>query len=245
MVVTKDGRTFDYVPRLVAANNRYLIRQTATEKAQWGSSRWWVAGLVLDQGREGACVGFGCTGEAMASPVRQKFPAPGVAPVSEADVVAAANNVAVSVYHRCLQIDEYEGERDEGTSVRAGLLVGRERGWWGGFRWAKSLDELRIGLESGPVIAGVDWRDSMYETDAEGRVRIGGSLVGGHCLLITGYSPRWGRHREPVFRWRNSWGPSYGLHGNGYIAPADLDRILFRAGGEAAVVTDRKLVPSG
>jgi hypothetical protein len=236
------GRTFDYVPRLVEANLDYLVRDveqvaTLSIATLWKRSRWWTGGLVIDQGREGACVGFGVTGEAMASPVRQKF----FDPIVGMPTVDRANTEALRVYHRAQEIDEWEGVNYEGTSVRAGMLVGRERGWWDGFRWAKNLDDLRFALELGPVVIGVTWRDGMYVVESDGDVRVIGGVVGGHCLLITGYSPDYA-HRGPRFRWRNSWGPGYGLHGNGYIRPEDLDAVLFRDGNEAAVPIGRHLV---
>lgn len=229
-------RTLDYVPRLVEANLNHLIRDAAPPQADvgvlWRRSRWWTGGPVLDQGREGACVGFGCTGEAMASPVRIYFDS------SDTTQAELGNRIASQVYHRAKEIDEWEGVDYDGTSVRAGLLVGRERKWWGSFKWAKNVDDLRMGLEWGPVIIGVVWTERMYETDRGGLVEIGGQEVGGHCLLITGYSPDYGSH-GPRFRWRNSWGREYGVAGNGYIRPVDLDQILFQAGNEAAVVLDR------
>lgn len=238
-VGTRRGRTFDYVPRLVEANLNYLVRDAEevaylTAGPLWNQPRWWTGGLVLDQGREGACVGFGCTGEALASPVRVRFPDP-VAPV------AHANAVASGVYHRAQEIDEYEGIDYEGTSVRAGMLVMRERLWIREFRWGKDMDDLRLALELGPVVIGVTWRDGMYETDEHGDVTVSGPVVGGHCLLITGYSPNFGG-RGQRFRWRNSWSSTYGLRGNGYIRPTALDDVLFADGNEAAVPIGRQLV---
>lgn len=228
---TYRGRTFDYVPRLDERNNRYLVRDhlAATSTADWDTSTWWTPGPVLDQGREGACCGFAAAGEAAASPVRQP---------------RVTDATALQLYRRAKEIDEYEGVDYDGTSVRAALLVGREYGWWGSFYWSKNMDELRVGLDFGPVDIGVRWKSSMYDTDAEGVVDTSGFEVGWHSILITGYSPRYGRARKPRFRWRNSWGPSYGRNGSGYIAPDALEAELFDAGGEAGVVLDRRLAPT-
>lgn len=224
--VERDGRVLDYVPRLDERNNLHLVRHVMTAaNANWGRSAWWTGGRVLDQGAEGACVGFAVAGEYGASPVRGFI----------------GNDLARFIYGRAKEIDEWEGVDYEGTSVRAGMLVGRERGWWDGFRWAKNMDELLVGLQNwGPVVVGVEWKEGMYETRKDGIVRAEGEVVGGHAILITGYSPRYGSHGKR-FRWRNSWGPSYGVNGNGYISPADLEKILFGAGGEAAVIEKRSL----
>lgn len=221
----------DYVPRLHEANLAHLIRDDETAQRYavtngnlWQKSRWWKGGPVLDQGREGACVGFGVCGEAAASPTRVPY---------------INNAVASMVYARAKQIDEWEGVNYEGTSVRAGMLVGRENEWWDGFKWAKNMDDLRLALEFGPVVIGVTWFSGMYDAPGGG-VTIGGSEVGGHCLLLTGYSPAY-QGGSPAFRWRNSWGPTYGTHGNAFINPQRLNRILFAAGGEAAVPQGRHL----
>jgi len=211
-------RVLDYVPRLVAANKDYRVEAAPKE-----TSVWWTGGIVLDQGAEGACVGFGTTGEYGASPVRGKI----------------SNSLASSVYDRAKEVDEFEGVDYEGTSVRAGMLVGREKGWWTGFKWAFNTDELKTALHTGPVVLGLEWREQMYEAP-KGIVSIDGPVVGGHCILLTGYTPNY-NGRGPTFRWRNSWGPSYGLNGNGYIAVNDLDEVLFKTGGEAAVPVGRKL----
>src|SRR5689334_10441072 len=61
----------------------------------------WACNAWLDQGREGACVGFGWSHELCAKP----------------GVHMVDNNFALAVYHRAQQIDEYPGEDYSGTSV--------------------------------------------------------------------------------------------------------------------------------
>ena len=217
-----DVPVLDYKPRLDERNLAYRV--TAASPELLSRSRYWTPGAILNQQAEGACVGFGVTAEAMASPVRNR--------------VGDGNVMARGVYRRCLQIDEFEGERDEGTSVRAGMLVGRERGWWTGFRWALNMNELRAALEEGPVVIGVEWREGMYEAP-RGTLTPLGPVVGGHCILVTGYSPNY-RNGGPFYRLRNSWGPSWGINGSAYITAPSLQRILFGSGGEAAVAIGRK-----
>lgn len=227
-------RTLDYVPRLVEANRAYRVRDTVPYfmGAFERESRFWVPGIVLDQGREGACVGFGCTAEALASPVRWR-PVDPDTPGPWAHL-NPAQRAAREVYRAAQRIDEWEGESYEGTSVRAGMLVGRERGWWDGFRWAFNMIELRAALELGPIVIGVEWRDGMYDAPG-GWLTPEGLVVGGHCLLVTGYSaPR------NAYRLRNSWGKEWGRNGQAYIAAGHLDQILFQARGEAAVPVGRK-----
>lgn len=49
-------------------------------------------------------------------------------------------------------------------------------------RWATNIDDLVLTVGwHGPVIIGVDWRDSMYEPDERGLLDIGGRHIGGHA----------------------------------------------------------------
>jgi hypothetical protein len=230
------NRTLDYVPRLVEANRRF--RLTPADPALLKTARYWTGGVVLDQGQEGSCVGHGVVGEYLASPVRGK-------PGSLGDrqfygPASVGHQLAVDVYNRARQIDEFEGDFTDGTSVRAGMLVARERGWVSGFQWAFNLTELRTALESGPVVIGVEWREDSYDTQPNGDLRVGGPVAGGHCVVVTGYSPNYAG-RGARYRLRNSWGASFGINGNCYIKPDDLDSILFRSGGEAAIPVGRHL----
>jgi hypothetical protein len=209
-----------------------------------------VPGVVLDQGSEGSCVGHGCVGEYIASPARGNLGKytvvdnayPGTSqphlawPAQPAKI---GHDLAVNVYRRAKEIDEWEGIDYDGTSVRAGMLVGRERGWWQSFRWAFNMLELRAALEEGPVVIGVEWTEDAYEAPG-GIMQTTGRVVGGHCVLVTGYSPKHLRIRRPAYRIRNSWSAQWGANGSAYLAADDLNRILFQAGGEAAVPFGRQ-----
>lgn len=230
-------RTFDYTPGFDVRNVQYPVAPFATTGvSDWKHEhRYWWKGPVLDQGAEGACVGFGWTAELGASPQRVKFTDP--------------NQFARDIYRTAQTVDQWPGEDYEGTSVLAGAKVVQSFGLMDTYRWAFSVDEIRQTiLHVGPVVIGLPWYDSMYETRPSGLVESLSSsdrLVGGHCLLINGYSPRYRFVREglwkryEIFRWQNSWGPSYGRNGHGYIRAEDLD-WLFSQYGEACVPMGRK-----
>jgi len=213
--------TLDYVPKLDERNRAYRI--TADRDLTMQARYWTPGSVVTDQGTEGACVGHGTVNEYLASPARGRLP--------------DANTTAYEVYRAAQRIDEWQGEDYDGTSVRAGMLVGRQRGWWSGFQWAFTMAELRVALETGPVVIGVEWTAGMYDAPG-GRITVTGPVVGGHCLLLTGYTPNW--HKlGPHYRLRNSWGLTYGARGSAYIHANDLQRILFASGGEAASAVGR------
>jgi Papain family cysteine protease len=229
--------TLDYRPRLDDRSRAYRVTAPAVDLG--ARSRYWTPGAVVtDQGEEGACVGHGVVNEWMASPVRgNPVKAFGGAPLNAQQ---AADQLAYRAYRDAQRIDEWEGEQYDGTSVLAGMKIGQQRGWWSGYRWAFNMTELRAALEDGPLVIGVEWREGMYEADG-GALYPVGRVVGGHCILVTGYTPRRrvGTCTGPAYRLRNSWGAEWGIRGTAYIAADSLNAILFRAGGEAAVPTGR------
>jgi C1A family cysteine protease len=105
------------------------------------------------------------------------------------------------------------------------------------YAWAFGLnDVLQTLMRKGPVILGINWYDSMYETSLDGLVTVGGPLVGGHCIMVNGYIPNHPSFGECVL-WTNSWGREYGVNGRGYVKVSDLDRLL-KEDGEACIPTD-------
>ena len=192
-------------------------------------------GPVMDQGTEGACVGFAAAAAANVLDL-----ADGVVshPFATAD--------AARIYGRAKLLDHVPGEAYEGTSVLAGMLAGREAGAWDGFVWAfGTRDVAQAVLQIGPVVIGVPWLSGMYETGPHGVVRVEGKPVGGHSLVVVGMVRQLGRNEVaandkraarpgPWFVWQNSWGPSYGVGGLGFVHHADLAALL-RSVGEAAI----------
>lgn len=174
----------------------------------------WACAPHLDQGREGACVGFGWTHEAAARPV--------VRDVSESD--------AFALYRRARELDEWPGENYQGTSVIAGAKAMGERKWLQEYRWAFSLEDvLRTVGYFGPVVIGVNWHAGMFEPDVSGVIHATGPVEGGHCTLVKGVSTS----RRQV-RIHQSWGADYGLSGDVLLSWDDLGKLL-QDDGEACV----------
>lgn len=180
------------------------------------SYRWGVrAAPVLDQGREGACVGFGWSAELAARPV---------------EVSGVSDGFALSLYRDAQAVDRREGRHfPDGATVLAGAKACSQLGFIGGYRWAFGLDEVVLTLGyRGPVVLGIDWYESMYEPAGD-TITVGGRLAGGHCILARGVDVKGQR-----VLLRNSWGPGWGKHGDAWISMGDLDRLL-RARGEACI----------
>lgn len=237
-------RTFDRRPQFDERSRSYPIRAALPEQVERKAHQW-RPGLVIDQGREGACVGFGWTGELLASPVRVKVPDD-----------TAGDTLALDIYHQARTLDEWPGEDYEGTSVLAGAKALTERGYMPEYRWlgvgspTSAIDDLiDTVIAHGCVVVGTNWHDSMYETRPSGLVEVSGPVVGGHCWLVYGYHPSMRITGEPwtarfeVLRFRNSWGPSYGNGGSALIKVEDMAGLL-TDGGEGCVPVRRAYGPT-
>lgn len=231
MTIPPQDRVLDWKSYHDPRSKNYGIRAVMPEQIE-PRRQMWQEGPVLDQGREGACVGFGWTAELLAEPF-----VPVVQPT-----VAAAEAAALSYYKRAQLIDEFPGE-EYGTSVLAGAKIMQEQGFIGEYRWCFGPTDLRDAvITEGPVVIGVPWTSEMYTTFSNGLVKLGGDTVGGHCLTVTGYDPAMqiGGQVYEVFRWRNSWGPDYGIQGSAYITYNDMSGLLAQ-GGEACIPMKRTI----
>lgn len=235
--MTDQPRTLDWRSHHDPRSLDYPVREVINRVVGAGSAvvptkKIWPIGdaLPLDQGREGACVGFGWSGELASSPVR---------------VRGIDNAYAHDLYKLAQTLDDWPGENYEGTSVLAGAKACVQRGHIGSYRWAFSTDDIRDAiLTLGPVVIGIPWYENMYQTKPSGLVVPGGQLVGGHCIMVNGYNPRaripgegWLKRYE-VFYWTNSWGRDYGQNGRGIIKAEDLAALL-KDTGEACVPLTR------
>jgi hypothetical protein len=225
-------RILDWVPRHDPRSRDFPISAVVNPTRR--RDKIWANGPILDQGQEGACVGFGWAAEAFAAPVRVRLEQmrPGIA--------REPNQFARDIYSTAQKIDEWEGEAYEGTSVLAGAKVMGQIGLVKEYRWAFGIEQVADAvLAKGPVVIGIPWYESMYDTRSDGVVEVSGSVVGGHCLLVVGYRVASGRlDYQDGFLLQNSWGAGWGVNGVGLISKADLAWLLQQQ-GEACVPTRR------
>jgi hypothetical protein len=221
-------RVLDRVPRFDEKSRNFPITAVLTADQQSPASRVWQAGHVLDQGSEGACVGFGWAAELSAIP----------AAVRDVD-----DNFGRAIYHRAQQLDEWEGENYSGSSVLGGAKAVREMGYMPEYRWAFGEEELAVAVSHhGPAVIGVNWYRDMFTADRYGIVRVSGTLAGGHCVMVRGLvlRPRW--YTEPLYRIRQSWGGLYAKAGDIYMTRPDMARLLSED-GECCIPTRRNRTP--
>lgn len=201
------------------------------------TSRRWALDERLDQGSQGACVGFGVSHRLAAAPVERSN---------------ITNASALSIYNAAKKIDPWPGEDYEGTSVLAGIKVAKNRGYFSEYRWCFSVDDvMRAVCFEGPVVVGTNWRSTMWDTRPSGLIDSVGTPndnEGGHCYMIRGLTlhPRLtgeSASLEPVFRITNSWGKGWGWNGEAFIRISDFEKLLLDD-GEAVVPRETHTAPT-
>ena len=183
-------------------------------KERKNRSYTWRCDSVLDQGSDGACVGFGIAHNLIARP---------------AEVRNINNEFAKKeIYWEAQKIDPWQGGSYpgafpfyEGSSVLAGIKVAQKLGYFDEYRWGFSLDDLIYGVgHNGPAIMGTNWYENMTNLSS-GFAIPSGTLQGGHCYLIVSVNVK-----LEYFIILNSWGTGWGDNGRAFITFMAMEKLL-------------------
>lgn len=220
-----DPRSLDY-----ALRDR-LVRQVAVQDTHWPH------GPILDQGPDGACVGFAVADAANAL---QLMPDTGLR-LSKLGTLDAED--ATDLYRMAQDLDEVSGRDYVGTSVLAGMKAGVAAGLWEGYGWAFGTRDIAQAILQGlgPVVIGVPWLSGMT-AGADGVVRLTGAAGLGHCLIATNLRLSLAGRPGPWFQLQQSWGVDEGVGGMVYLHHRDL-ALLLAGQGEAAVPLSERWEP--
>lgn len=224
------GRKFAPDPRDANFPLRAAISKEAAELPP-RPHRYHLGKVWLNQGNTNSCTGHSVVHWAQSSPVVYKVPPQGLDPFH--------------IYREALKIDEWEGEADEGTSVRAAIKVAQREGFVESYHWGRNAEDCLRALEEYPVILGIPWYTGMFEPNSLGVIKPTGIIEGGHAILADGYTRNekrtsW-RTRVRQIRLHNSWGREWGLSGYAYISIDDLD-LLLEQWGEVCLAKEKKYI---
>jgi hypothetical protein len=174
---------------------------------------WRHYGAVLNQGQTGACTGDALTQCRVTGPHRQK--------------VRVSQRDAFALYHEetVLQGGPVYPPADPGGSGLGVCQAAKALGIITGYSHAFGIDHARAAIQVGPMIAGSNWYQGMFQPDAAGFVQIGGTIAGGHEYLVTGYDPSSG-----AWSMLNSWGKGWGLGGVFHMTDSTFARLLNEQG---------------
>lgn len=223
-------RRLDRVPLFDEASRNYPIMEApVVRRATAPRSYTWSLTSTLDQGAEGACVGFGWSHELMARP---------------AEVAGITNSYARNLYFEVQRRDPWPGGAYpgaepfyEGTAVLTGAQYVYSLGAMDEYRWSFSIEDLVMAVGyAGPAVLGINWYEGMFWPNRSGVIRPTGEWVGGHCILCRGVSVS-----KRTFLLHNSWGPGWGKSGTCLISFDDLGMLLAQS-GEACIPIGRHLI---
>ncbi len=195
-----------------------VLPQEASQRTSryWYNNGWWG-----DQGNTSQCVGYSWAHWVEDGPVTQKGKAP-IAPPTE-------------IYRQAQMVDAWPGENYDGTSVRAGAKVLQDMGFISSYTWAWDINTVvQALLEKGPVVVGTHWYEDMIYPSADGIIKPGGDVVGGHAYLLNGVNTK-----TRMIRIKNSWGKDWGKKGQAYISFDDMDKLI-KLYGEACLPIEIK-----
>lgn len=214
--------------------------------------------LTHDQGHEGSCVGHGTAMERAITNSTQNRLARIVG-------VKQRRYDPIDIWNEAKRVDEWPDTNpgdDNGTSVRAGYDVMRDRGPRrvntmvlvsgrptpqgekdpvpadGAVvnRWATTVDEMRAAILSAPVVIGVNWYSGfdrpVQKPDGDWWLPAGELGTVRGGHCVCVYGAS---DRRAAFRVKNSWGRSYPLV---WLPYETMGRLLAES-GEATVITDR------
>lgn len=235
--VTRDDR-LDRVYQLDLRSLNYAVGDKLPTEAMYRPRGYtWSVEEQLDQGYEGACVGFAFAHDLAARPV---------------SVEGLDNEYARQVYFEAQKIDYWAGGAYpgaspfyEGTSVLAGAKICKREGFFNSYYWGLTIDEIAKGIAYfGPCVLGIDWYSGMSDTDPDGFIAPIGSPVGGHAILAHAikieYKSTWGGWWNRTWAdvdWdksyitlHNSWGPHWGENGRARLRLRDLAHLMLNQG---------------
>lgn len=215
------GRKVEHDPRSLNYAHGVLPK-TAIKSVDWTRRA-----PIFDQGNRSSC-----TGNAAAGLLGTDFLGrTGLTSVTvNGQVLPVDEDFAVRVYSLATQLDEFDGQYppdDTGSSGLGAAKALKRLGLASSYKHAFSLDALKSALQTGPVMVGTIWLESMFAPDGGGFMRVDrtSSVAGGHEYVLAAYDVT-----ADQFRIDNSWGDSWGMQGSAWITATDMQWLLSQQG---------------
>jgi hypothetical protein len=199
---------------------------------------------ILDQGSVGSC-----TGNAGTSAI---YHAPYVSGVVKPWAYPASESGAVSLYSDATKVDPFAGSyppTDTGSDGLSIAKVLKAKGIISGYLWAFTLDEALAQLMKTPLLTGIPWLNSMFDTTSDGHaghvvVNQMSGAAGGHEICVDELVVGTATNRGDWFvGGPNSWGPGWGDGGRWYLSVPEWDWLLSQQGDVTALVPNTKPAP--
>lgn len=218
------GRHVEHHPRSLAFAAPVLPK-TAIRSVQWTRRVG-----IFDQGDLGSCTGMAAAGWVGTDNATR----PGVTGVG--NEALDATWAAETLYHLATTFDEFDGAyrpQDTGSSGLGAAKALASLGLCSGYTHGFSVPAMLTALQTGPVLIGIAWFNSMFDPAPSGLVTVdtASGLAGGHELCVD----RFDADDDRVW-FAQSWGTGWGADGRGYFTLADL-AVLLADDGDCTIPT--------
>jgi hypothetical protein len=189
---------------------------------------WTRRAPIFDQGNLGSCTGNAAAGLVGTDSAGRS----GLTSVTvSGNVLPVDEKLAVQVYSLATQLDEFQGAYPPDDTGSSGLGAAKalvKLGLATKYQHAFSLDALKSALQSGPVMVGTVWLNSMFNVHPDtGYVQVDrtSQVAGGHEYVLSAFDAS-----ALAFRIDNSWGESWGVKGSAWLTQADVQWLLGQQG---------------
>lgn len=188
---------------------------------------WTRRAPIFDQGSLGSCTGNAAAGLVGTDCATRT----GLTSVEiSGNILPVDETLAVQVYSLATQLDEFQGAYPPDDTGSSGLGAAKalvRLGLAAKYTHAFSINALQSALQSGPVMVGTVWMQSMFDVDPDGFVIVDrkSQVAGGHEYVISAYNAT-----RQAYRIDNSWGDSWGTRGSCLITQANLQWLLSQQG---------------
>lgn len=227
------GRHVEHDPRSL----RYahgVLPKSAIKSVEWTRRI-----PILDQGDLGSCTGnagVGVLGTDSAGRTASAAVTISVAGAAASHGLFTAGehaldeDFAVKLYSLATILDGVPGSYPPTDTGSTGLGVAKALkalGLAGSYTHAFSIAALNSALQTGPVMIGVTWYNSMFDPKNDGQIVVDPSsgVAGGHELELNAFDATTGEYQVP-----NSWNETWGRQGYGYFPTAALTSLLSQQG---------------
>jgi hypothetical protein len=132
---------------------------------------------------------------------------------------------AIDLYAEATELDSFPETFPPSDIGSSGLAVAKAlvaQGAISSYKHAFSLQGMLSALQSGPVLLGINWYESMWRAD---RVKISGDVVGGHEFLVNSVSIK-----DQILQGVNSLGHDWNFGGYFYLTFDQADQLLAEQG---------------
>jgi hypothetical protein len=217
------GRHIEHDPRSLAYAHG-VLPASAIKSVDWTRRV-----PIFDQRALGSCCGNAAAGLVGTDSAARTGLSTFLPPTG--DAIPVDEHLAVNIYTLATRLDSIKGAYPPDDTGSSGIGAAKalvKMGLAMSYTHAFSLDALKSALQSGPVMVGTVWLESMFDVHPDtGYVIVDrrSAVAGGHEYVISAFDAF-----ALAFRIDNSWSASWGTKGSCWVTEADMQWLLSQDG---------------